>query len=61
MSFEQAMKRPSNFYSLSGMEKWAIDRRLGILDWDGRLTEDQTQQYNKRFGTNFSTPDNNKK
>jgi len=32
---EQAQKRPSNFNQLSGEEQWAIDKRLGILDWDG--------------------------
>jgi len=31
---EQALKRPRNFGSLSSSEQWAIDKRLGILDWD---------------------------
>jgi len=33
MSFQQAMQRPSNFEFLSAEEQWAIDKRLGILDW----------------------------
>lgn len=32
---QQAQKRPGNFNQLSGEEQWAIDKRLGILDWDG--------------------------
>lgn len=31
----QAARRPSNFHELSGAEQWAIDKELGILDWDG--------------------------
>ena len=27
--------RPANFKSLSAEQQWAIDKRLGILDWDG--------------------------
>ena len=33
--FEQAMKRPKNFHNLPEEDHWAIDRQLGILDWDG--------------------------
>jgi hypothetical protein len=28
--------RPKNFKSLSAQEQWAIDKKLGILDWDGK-------------------------
>lgn len=30
-----ACQRPTNYADLSGEEQWAIDKRLGILDWDG--------------------------
>ena len=30
-----AARRPENFASLSEEERWAIDKHLGILDWDG--------------------------
>jgi hypothetical protein len=30
-----ASKRPLNFRKLDGRSQWAIDKRLGILDWDG--------------------------
>lgn len=33
--FEQAMKRPSNYHKLSSQDQWEIDKRLGILDWNG--------------------------
>lgn len=32
----RAQKRPLNFNDLPGREQWAIDKRLGILDWDGK-------------------------
>lgn len=33
--FEQAMKRPVNYYKLSQARQWEIDGQLNILDWDG--------------------------
>jgi len=30
-----AQRRPSNFDRLLPEEQWAIDRQLGVLDWDG--------------------------
>jgi len=33
--FEKSFERPANFLSLSAEEKWAIDKSLGILDWEG--------------------------
>ena len=32
---KQALKRPDNFDSLDMDEQWAIDKELGILDWEG--------------------------
>lgn len=31
----RARKRPANYHKLSAREQWAIDKSLGILDWDG--------------------------
>jgi len=31
----RARRRPSNYHELSAREQWEIDKRLGILDWDG--------------------------
>ena len=33
---ERAKQRPKNFNQLSAREQWAIDKKLGILDWEGR-------------------------
>jgi hypothetical protein len=33
--FEKSFERPTNFLTLSTSEQWEIDKKLGILDWDG--------------------------
>lgn len=33
---ERAKLRPPNFAELPSSEQWDIDRKLGILDWDGK-------------------------
>lgn len=33
--FNKALQRPANFRHLSAEECWAIDKSLGLLDWDG--------------------------
>jgi hypothetical protein len=33
---EAAQKRPPNYSDLSPEAQWEIDRKLGILDWDGK-------------------------
>ena len=48
--FEQSFKRPSNFFKLSAEEQWAIDKRLGILDWDGLyLTEEDHKRFKEHY------------
>jgi hypothetical protein len=32
---ERAKSRPAHYHLLSEEEQWKIDKRLGILDWDG--------------------------
>ena len=32
---ERAKLRPANYSDLSSQEQWDIDRRLGLLDWEG--------------------------
>ncbi|QIG72634.1 hypothetical protein EVB97_076 [Rhizobium phage RHph_Y65] len=49
MSFEQAMKRPKNYFKLGSGEQWFIDKELGILDWDGRMTKEQEDQMYEHF------------
>ncbi len=31
----QALQRPTNYVNLPPEEQWAVDKKLGILDWDG--------------------------
>lgn len=33
--FEKSFERPRNYLLLNAEEQWAIDKRLGILDWKG--------------------------
>lgn len=33
--FDLALQRPDDYFKLSAQEQWDIDKRLGILDWDG--------------------------
>ena len=33
--FEKSFQRPTNYFKLSEAQQWAIDKELGILDWEG--------------------------
>jgi hypothetical protein len=35
VGMRQAKRRPADFETLSPRAQWAIDKTLGILDWDG--------------------------
>lgn len=35
----QALKRPANYEDIPLGQQWAIDKELGILDWDGDPTK----------------------
>jgi hypothetical protein len=49
--FEKSFERPRNFPSLSGEERWDIDKSLGILDWKGSgLTEQDKERINQYYG-----------
>lgn len=43
--FQAALRRPYNYHNLSGEEQWAIDKQLGILDWDGCITDEERKLY----------------
>ena len=45
---DQAMKRPSDFTFLTAEEQWAIDKRLGLLDWSP--TPEEVDEYKRRLG-----------
>lgn len=48
--FERSFCRPSNFFELSAEEQWAIDKSLGILDWEGSdLSKEDMARFNKHY------------
>ncbi len=49
--FERSFQRPINFFKLDAETQWAIDKSLGILDWDG---SDLSEEDMKRFEEHYS-------
>jgi len=48
--FEKSFQRPQNYFRLSAQRQWAIDRKLGILDWEGRdLTEEDKKRLHEHY------------
>jgi len=48
--FEKSFERPKNFFHLTPQERWDIDNKLGILDWEGRyLTKDEKIRFNEHY------------
>lgn len=48
--FEESFKRPKNYFKLNAEEQWEIDKRLGILDWEGRdLTEEDKRRFREHY------------
>ena len=48
--YYQSFKRPKNFFKLSSRKQWEIDKRLGILDWEGKnLTDEQLEKISKYY------------
>ena len=45
----QALKRPENYNQLPAREQWDIDKKLGLLDWEGPTKEEQ-EHYKARQG-----------
>ncbi len=48
--FEKSFKRPADYFKVSDEEQWAIDKKLGILDWKG---ENLTKEDEKRFKEHY--------
>lgn len=40
---QAALTRPRNYFKLRGQDQWAIDKKLGILDWEGPKTDEETE------------------
>lgn len=38
---EAARQRPDNYCELPMREQWEIDKKLGILDWEGEKEPDE--------------------
>ncbi len=48
--FEKSFQRPKNYFKLSAQEQWAIDKNLGILDWEGEgLTEEDMRRFQRHY------------
>ena len=48
--FEKSFQRPRNYMHLSAREQWAIDKDLGILDWEGRdLTAEDKRRMREHY------------
>jgi hypothetical protein len=53
--FELSFQRPSYFFKLSAEEQWAIDKQLGILDWDGKdLSEDDMIRFHDHYTSGYT-------
>lgn len=48
--FCAALQRPRNYHDLPGEQQWAIDRQLGILDWEGPATDDEWNRLREHHG-----------
>ena len=48
--FEKSFERPKDYFKLEYKEQWRIDKRLGILDWDGaNLSTADKLKFNKHY------------
>ncbi|MBS1722778.1 MAG: hypothetical protein JSS66_07330 [Armatimonadetes bacterium] len=46
---EKSFQRPSDYFELSAEIQWAIDKSLGILDWDGAMTADERARFEAHY------------
>ncbi len=47
--FEKSFLRPKNYFKLTPRRQWEIDKDLGILDWIGDLTKEETKRFKKHY------------
>jgi hypothetical protein len=54
--FEASFRRPSDYCELNAAVQWAIDKSLGILDWDGgghehpyKLSEEERKRFEAHY------------
>ena len=49
--FEKSFVRPTNYFKLSKRQKWAVGKRLGILDWIGKdLSKADIKLFKEHYG-----------
>lgn len=48
--FQLALKRPVNYYDLGLDLQWEIDKKLGILDWEGPRTAEEKKILSQHHG-----------
>jgi hypothetical protein len=48
--FLNALQRPRNYHELTAEEQWAIDKQLGILDWEGPRNDDEWNRLRQHHG-----------
>lgn len=56
-----ALNRPRNYQELSSEQQWAIDKELGILDWEGPRTDDERKLLDDHHGLETRPPRNFRK
>jgi len=48
--FEKSFERPKNFFYLSKEKQWEIDKKLGILGWEGdNITAEDLERFRKYY------------
>jgi hypothetical protein len=48
--FEKSFQRPKNYFKLSAEDQWAIDKSLGILDWEGSgLSKEDEKRFRNHY------------
>lgn len=48
--FEVSFRRPKDFFKLSAETQWAVDKQLGILDWEGEnLTPLEMERFHAHY------------
>lgn len=48
--FEASFSRPKDYFILTPEAQWAIDKSLGILDWNGAaLSEEDEERFIRHY------------
>ncbi len=47
--FEASFRRPADYFELNAETQWAIDKSLGILDWEGDMTPEELVRFKAHY------------